>query len=391
MIALRFKADNLKQKIADRASISGNSRRTGWLYKLATKGFLKEVDPSRAVKFAEDIDNMISQLKLHYGERWDFQLLPTENSKFKLVCNIHFPEITISNSNDHTHDIKDLFVSFEIFLNSNGVIPGELQGFRTTFTIAEWESRYAHSHLNSLPRIQSGFIRRFFCLGDGTSMVVSRENLMLGYSENRFNMYLFNIDSFVRWESLEGVPYKQLSRIRRANSEVEYHTYTYNQYILFDLCLPALEAQPLPLHFYGNKFKLNTEAFANALKEIAIDHVLHADSSSFKSILVVEKDGRYLQYNPLTAERGQGNFNPTPNKHFLFRDKEIKLKIITGEEEGGLTASIEDHHIHKDFVNYAKKKFEERIYRAELNRAVAEAYYKSRNASRGVAQNPVPL
>src|SRR5688572_4766904 len=84
---------------------------------------------------------------------------------------IHFPEITITNSNQDSLVIKDIFTSTQLF--SDGTISIELKGARTTFTIEEMVTGYVHSHLKTLHwaeglgRPHSRMKYTEFCLGNG--------------------------------------------------------------------------------------------------------------------------------------------------------------------------------------------------------------------------------
>lgn len=147
---------------------------------------------------------------------------------------IHFPQITISNSLNLQHLIKDLYVGI-----SFGKSTGKLNTFaygRTTFSTLEYELGYVHSHVSSSP---VSYIIDFspekllfsdvqfsdVCLGSGPiattinllKNMVDWENKDITYKSSLYKVLLSTLavetDRNVRWESLEGGPYKRIEHI----------------------------------------------------------------------------------------------------------------------------------------------------------------------------------
>jgi len=127
----------------------------------------------------------------------------------KLDIHLYFEDITIKNSDNITHNIKDLFVI--IRFNSNGgdyELSNTLYGYRTFITQNEANNHYLHSHLSDEGE---------FCLGSGPlklfmsdygySMTIDRENIDI------FDEMLLMIFHYVRWESMEGTPYRYINRL----------------------------------------------------------------------------------------------------------------------------------------------------------------------------------
>lgn len=162
---------------------------------------------------------------------------------WKLCFNIiiKFPELTITDSKNNSHIIRDLYVlvrynqsidtdflvadsesDFEIYPelrehNSFHVnfddffIEFSMWGLRETLTKEEYHSRYIHSHLGSRERYSPQF--EPFCLGSGeirnTLSMLSNE-----FSPELFNLLLLQIDAFVRWESREGLPHIHMTSVK---------------------------------------------------------------------------------------------------------------------------------------------------------------------------------
>jgi hypothetical protein len=178
--------------------------------------------------------NWISKVKeiveIVYPGNWDFQ--ENEESLFYTLM-IFFPEITITNSVDASHVIKEFYVKLK-FKKSDGVLY-DFGGTRTLLTQAEVQSNYPHSHCGSAAS-KGGW--GGFCLGSGPikSQVsilklkgVSAENYLV------FEMFLIGLQAYLEWESLEGGPYQYMSDIRKRQQIENIDNYvledTYKRYV----------------------------------------------------------------------------------------------------------------------------------------------------------------
>jgi hypothetical protein len=75
-------------------------------------------------------------------------------------------------------------------------------------TAGELVSGYGHSHVDDCIREWSESI----CMGD-TDFAESKNKLSLDYLPEKFELFLFQIDNFVGWESIEGGPYIRMDNI----------------------------------------------------------------------------------------------------------------------------------------------------------------------------------
>ena len=147
------------------------------------------------------------------GSRGDFSLY------------VHFPEIEITNSLKQQHTIRDLFV--KIRLNGVGQDSGNsylcacnISGARTTWTEAELNSGYTHSHLPNgvyMPGSEQGF-----CLGSSEFRIIM-ENIKLYCQDEHWWMMLLSLKNYVSWESIEGGPHcniREITRVRNNRSTI---------------------------------------------------------------------------------------------------------------------------------------------------------------------------
>lgn len=206
------------------------------------------------------IEQLIPILDNVYGNNWDIQFefinpsldymdyeLNTENPKHKynglvpytMNIIIHYPEITITNTFNLEHTIKDLYVRIPMFIcNLRKTSSGEgsynkpfikkIEGSRFTCNKLEYLSGYLHSHLNK--RSKYDFCEEFyeFCIGEGPmTLLVGQLNELLSEIPTRsnnlkldlnlFELYFRHINNYVKWESLEGGPYIRIEKINYVN------------------------------------------------------------------------------------------------------------------------------------------------------------------------------
>jgi len=117
---------------------------------------------------------------------------------------LHYPEIQITNSLNIKHKIIDLVVFLPIrddYFNSN------IKGIRFAYTPAELNAGYAHSHMNG----NNGLVD--FCRGGGSPFDNLINSMQEGFSAAKFELFLFQLQSYLEWESVEGRPYKYLIEI----------------------------------------------------------------------------------------------------------------------------------------------------------------------------------
>jgi hypothetical protein len=169
-------------------------------------------------------------LEIIFPQNWDLKLVPLFGSKFKeyrYEVTIRFPEFVIQNGKGLYHTIKDLYVFFK--LKPKGGMMGKLQGKRGTLSYQEAACGYRHSHLPSEGygvrggnRNRRGQVRdlneagfQSFCLGSSEiqELVSLWNSDRFKFSQEEFELLLYQIDAYVRWESLQGGPHFRIANI----------------------------------------------------------------------------------------------------------------------------------------------------------------------------------
>lgn len=130
---------------------------------------------------------------------------------------IHFPQLEITNSRHHRHTLYDMYVKL-IIVNEAQRRNICIRGTRSSVTVDEFDSSYAHSHLES-GSFKGSF--REFCIGTGPFFDVTERVREYGTSDiDSWYLYLYNLRSYLCWESLEGGPYMRIESIRATSLSV---------------------------------------------------------------------------------------------------------------------------------------------------------------------------
>lgn len=137
------------------------------------------------------------------------KLSPTE---FNLI--VLFPEINITNSRNHKHVIKDLYVKINVDITSHNVNVGDrlstivLSGRRGKLSEEEYQSTYGHSHFSGRG------IERWsdFCLGSSDFAMIL-QTMKFSLTAEDWSLLFLSLENYLSWESLEGGPYKNMSSV----------------------------------------------------------------------------------------------------------------------------------------------------------------------------------
>lgn len=145
-----------------------------------------------------------------------------------IIVTIHFDEFTISNNLEQSRTIKDLFFRFNVtlvneyypFQESHFEVSG-LRVTRSTLSGVEYQSGYVHSHtpgraVFAPPSSYADFNK--LCLGSG-ELSILKTLLKPDYDEDLFKLFLYQIQNYVIWESLDGGPYRKMSEIGSRSRE----------------------------------------------------------------------------------------------------------------------------------------------------------------------------
>ena len=125
---------------------------------------------------------------------------------------IHWDTVTVTNEFDESEKIFDLFVK----VHMEGA---HVQGFsmaKTTFTQSQYKASYVHSHV---PRNKNIYFSSP-CLGEGP-IRKTISTLNTTYDSQIWGLFCQELDSYVKTESVVGVPYIRISSIKIYDSVEE--------------------------------------------------------------------------------------------------------------------------------------------------------------------------
>jgi len=122
---------------------------------------------------------------------------------------IRYTDITISNSRGQNHHIIEMYFSLDFNKDLQLV---QTRGMRGDRTYIEHISYYGHSHLSGGEQGELGNL----CFGSGPIRVTSN-CLRRQFDADHLNLFCHHLNNFVKWESLEGTPYKYISKIGIGN------------------------------------------------------------------------------------------------------------------------------------------------------------------------------
>lgn len=399
----RSRRKPLYYNIIKNAKISGNIRKTRWIYNRALKGFFNQVQKGNedvARNFANQLDSMITVLNEMHGENWDFDLRPRVQNGyfrgFKLYVVIHYPDLHITNSEGDEYDTKNLYVNFQVknsgMEDDNGnIVYGmyDIKGTTSSRTYEEYFVGYRHSHLGTFKpsHFDDVMVNGEFCLGSDTEIKYQQENLYTEYSPEMFELFLMTLDSVVKWESIEGTPYirvkniaigKQTSQSSLSNErDMDSYFRKLEDYITsmdFDFVFSE----------YRYKIKQNGK-FERFIHSLIVDNL----SDNWKTLLVTNVGGKLYGYDsPKIYSETELKLMFTNNDgelpHFYFRSNKVEFNV---EPFSGEMPDINKYKVHPNFINHVSTRLEQQLYYKTVRKSTIEKHHQGVNAQQHITQD----
>jgi hypothetical protein len=320
------------------------------------------------------------------GRGEDVDITTDSRFKRKIVFNIefiiHFDKLHITNSKGYEHNIYDMYIMLKKKVLPTMLTFINFYGRRHTATKEEILSKYQHSHLPSrsykIPSTNYQEINgdsfdswREFCKGHG-DIVDNLYTLSSRYNDNLFRLFLFQLKSFLEWESLEGGPYNKIGEVMgRCDDEglgervtKDRSKYIFNHYESFD----------------GNveidlDFRITNNSVITIIDNEKLENFLKVDgedSNVYPSNILVTRDAQGDLFSFRTIPN---NFPPSmlsergdlDKVDFYFRGELQKFKII----EETITYNRE-FYIHPKIKYYVKQRIEKRIQEKRLRGSILE-------------------
>ena len=199
---------------------NNNHKKLHFLKYLSSQGFMP-------VGSEENLHEMIKIFEQKFQGNQDLAFeVKKEEDCFKLYpyFKVLYPEIEITNTNKEKHTIKNLVVVFPLKWDSllRKWQIEDMRGLRLTLSYLEFSKLYSHSHLSSrnLTRNLTSNFKSMtsskFCLGSSTlGMSIAEYNTESNKEQSNLVLegILYTLDTYVTWESLEGVPHNYIRNL----------------------------------------------------------------------------------------------------------------------------------------------------------------------------------
>ena len=195
---------------------NNNHKKLHFLKYLSSQGFIP-------VGSEENLHEMIKIFEQKFQENQDLAFEVKRNFEVFELCpyfKVLYPEIEITNTNKEKHTIKNLVVVFSLewdpYFRKWKI--DEMRGLRLTLSYLELNKLYSHSHLSS-SNLTSNFksmTSSKFCLGSSTlGMSIAEYNTESDKEKSNLVLegILYTLDTYVTWESLEGVPHNYIRNL----------------------------------------------------------------------------------------------------------------------------------------------------------------------------------
>lgn len=134
-----------------------------------------------------------------------------------LSITVKFPEVTITNENGNSVNAKNIFALVPLRMmmignNLNCLMSNAFTLSRSHYYESHILADYMHSHCNGIPLVdgRSAFLN--CCLGSGP-IRRTISTLCTEYDESLWELFCFELDSYVKTESIAGGPWRRMGTI----------------------------------------------------------------------------------------------------------------------------------------------------------------------------------
>lgn len=384
---------NAQAKFVHNTMLLGRHRNKKFLQRLYDKGILHLYD--RYEPEQSHIDEFFRFLDLFeakYKDNFDLGL-HYDGCDFYPYFKVIYPEFIITNSYRREHTIRDLVVIHQVAYRNGHVYTKHPMGGRLSKTLLEIVAGYQQSHLGSRSGWNKNPFNDYsrFCVGGDTDVSRMIAEFEVEIDWDRYELYLFCIDSMITWESLEGVPYIKIQVIPEAlnNLVTAVSKHCINKVVNYI----EREKLPLDVNFYiaGNRYRIRPDERANAfIKEIVLKV---CNFSEYKNILVSRVPNTFNQFLQMKAEGTNiSEFEiQVKDQYMIFRGEKRYAKMIKKDQREEQTLYIEDYNVYPNFLKDVLKQFECRIYEKAVTKSGIKIQNSRNNANRSVTSDTVSV
>lgn len=385
--------------ILNNATLLGLHKNKKFLEKLFDKNIIRirgtqSISRTQKTKVKADFFKILDLFEEKYKDQADLGFhFDQQEGYFIPYFKVIYPKFTITNSHGRTHEIRDLFVYHSFKWSNESVHPYKLEGGRLSKTDLEITSSYQQSHLGSHSSWKSSpFYCSYFCVGGDTDVSRMMAEFEVEMDFDRYELFLFCVDSMITWESLEGVPFIRMEVVKNANNLRVMSTNPAYENTIYNLILD--EKITLDVDFYVSEgvYRIHPNLRASEFIKKLVLRKLTFDK--YKSILVTRAPNtfdQYLQMRPEGASATGLNKITATEEYTIFRGRKIYPRIIKEDRRNQKPISIEDYIVYPNFLENVIRKIESRIYEKAVVKSATKLNHTSNNANRGATSDTVPV
>ena len=283
---------------------------------------------------ATQIEQITTLLNLYYPEKYDLNIIDK-----KII--LHWDKVDIRNSEGSSHTMYDFYIKLDFNNNFNKIT--EMRGLRASFVLKEyWNANpYTFSHLGTGKFGEWSYL----CLG---STSLSEMYGILQTSEFSlivFEAFLLQLNEYVKWESLEGGPFRgsNIGKIAYKNTDIVTSNYRINYItdeIISNILSRIYPIVEIDISTESNQlFIVETPLLEKAIHQVCIKTnclVLVVNNSVFEKYkdfttgetfweqeLLVDSDKIKAQY--FIEKKNVENSN---SNLFSFRGNQVRRKLL---------------------------------------------------------------
>ena len=383
---------------------NNNHKKLHFLKYLSSQGFIpvgSEENLHEMIKIFEQKFQGNQDLAFEVKEDY-FELYPY----FKVL----YPEIEITNTNKEKHTIKNLVVVFSLEWDSyfKKWKIYEMTGLRLTLSYLELRKLYPHSHLNSvhLTDYFKSMTSSKFCLGSSTlGMSIAEYNTENNREQSNLILegILYTLDTYVTWESLEGVPHNYIRNLLPFggtpvnDSNLDSHSLRVVNFLKENKIPLALDYGVMNDSIFIKNSLENAEFFKNILQNSSISrrYSLQRDYLCFPSqgdtfLQAVSNFYSVAQVRDLAKDYKQGNLHNLSKPFTFFNGRKHSLAFSFYMEKK-IQKDEQNIIIYPKFLKHVYRKLESQIQKARLRSQAVRHLTTLRSAKGSPRQDQVTL
>ena len=381
---------------------NNNHKKLHFLKYLSSQGFMP-------VGSEENLHGMIKIFEQKFQENQDlaFQVIQTSEAfELRPYFKVLYPEIEITNTKKEKHTIKNLVVVFSLQWDSSFKKwkIDDMRGLRLTLSYLELDKRYPHSHLISIHLTDyfKSMTSSKFCLGSSTlGMSIAEYNTESNKEQSNLVLegILYTLDTYVTWESLEGVPHNYIHNLLPlggtpvSDSNLDSHSLRVVNFLKENKIPLALDYGVMNDSIFIKNSLENAEFFKNILQTSLFPfqkkylcfpsqgEIFLQASSNFYSVTEIRH---------LAKEHKQNNLYNLSKPFTFFNGRKHSL-VFSFYMEKKIQKDEQNIIIYPKFLKHVYRKLESQIQKARLRSQTVKHLTAIRSAKGSPRQDQVTL